>query len=50
MWQFSFETDKWSNIANVLVPYFSVVPPPPDDEVGGKDNDDYIAEIDKVPT
>jgi hypothetical protein len=34
-------------IANVLVPYSSVLP---DEGVKGEDDEDYIAEIDKVLT
>jgi hypothetical protein len=47
VWQLSIGTNKLLVIANVLVPYSSVLP---DDGVKGEDDEDYIADIDKVST
>jgi hypothetical protein len=47
VWQLSIGTNKLLVIANVLVPYSSVLP---DEGIKGEDDEDYIAEIDKVLT
>jgi hypothetical protein len=45
---YPYITNKWSAVANILVPYSSELPKCPDDADRDAEDDDYIAEIDKV--